>query len=164
MSHSIDQSLVIKGFFLKDSGQIVLHFFFITVIRYMRTDIIHHLHHHQVRPTMLAPLQRRHRRCDCRIGIRTRGRHYSCGKSRVVTTSMLHMKKQCYVQHSRLQLRIGHIRSEHTQEVFCYRQFRIWSVDIHTGIIGIMIVRMIAIYCQHRKCADQHHALPKDIG
>ena len=56
MSHSVDQPLAVKRFPVKYPGEIHAHLFPVSPIRYMGTDIIHHLHDLDVRSAVAGSL------------------------------------------------------------------------------------------------------------
>ena len=159
MSHTIDQSFLIKDLSIQHLSKIGLHLVTITPVMHIFTDIIHHLHNFDVGTAMLWSFQGRHCRSDGRICIRTGRSNHTGGKRTVITAAMLHMKHQCHIKHLCLQLCILLIRPQHTKEILCRGKLRVRSVNIHTRIIFIMIICVISIYRDHREIGNQLHTL-----
>ena len=76
---------------------------------------------------------------------------------------MLHMKDQCRIKNPGFQICIFLVRSEHVKNVFRRRTVGIRTVDIHTAIQIIMVIRMIPVNSQHREDTDKIHRLAENI-
>ncbi|SCG87522.1 Uncharacterised protein [uncultured Clostridium sp.] len=76
---------------------------------------------------------------------------------------MLHMKDQCRIKNPGFQICIFLVRSEHVKNVFRRRTVGIRTVDIHTAIQIIMVIRMIPVNSQHREDTDEIHRLTENI-
>ena len=163
MPHTVDQSLSVKGLPVQNLLQISAHLLFVPSVRNVFLQIAHHLHHLDVGPAVLGPLQGGQRRRDNRIGIRPRGSNHTGGKGGIVSAAMLHMKHKGNIQHLCLQLRIFLVRPQHHQQIFRCRQLLRRTMYVHALIILIVIVSVITVHGQHGKYADQPDALPEYV-
>ena len=69
MSHTIDQTGMVKCLFIKDLTEIIFHFFLIGPVFYVCLDVLEHILHFQVCTTMTRSLQRTDGCCNRRIRI-----------------------------------------------------------------------------------------------
>ena len=68
-----------------------------------------------------------------------------CGKCRVATTAVLHVKDQGKIEDLRFQICVLLIRAQHTEDIFRCGKFLLRIVDIKTLASHIMIIRLITI-------------------
>ena len=106
MSHTIDQSTLIKSLFMKKLLKICTDFLFITVVMYMFTHIVKHFYDFDVGTAVFRAFQRAQCCRDRRIRICPGRGNHMCSKGRVITTTMFHMKDQSYIKDFCLQCRI----------------------------------------------------------
>ena len=159
MPHTIDQSLAVKGFLVQNLVQISSYRIFIGPVRHMGFDIPHHLYDLDIGTTVLGSLQRRKRCCHYGICIGS-GRGYDSGsEGGVITSAMLHMQHQCGIQYFGLQFGILFVGTKHHQQILCCGKLLLRTMYVHTLIIGIVIICMVAVDCQHREHSDQSQTL-----
>ena len=159
MPHTIDQSLAVEGFFAQNLVQICPYRILICPVGHMCFDIPHHLYDLDIGTTMFGSLQGGKCCRNDRISIGSGRSHDSGGKGGVVTTAMLHMQHQCGVQYPRLQFGVLFVRAKHHQQILCGGKFLLGTVYVHTLIVGIVIICMVAVDCQHGEHSNQSQAL-----
>ena len=86
-----------------------------------------------------------------------------CGKCRVITSAVLHMKNQSQIQDLGFQICIFLVRSQNTKDILCCRQFFLGIMNIQALSSYIVVVGLISVNRQKRKYADQIQALAKYI-
>ena len=86
-----------------------------------------------------------------------------CGKCRVITSAVLHMKNQSQIQDLGFQICIFLVRSQNTKDILCCRQFFFGIMNIQALSSYIVVVGLISVNRQKRKYADQIQALAKYI-
>ena len=159
MPHTIDQSLAVKGFLVQNLVQISSYRILIGPVGHMGFDIPHHLYDLDISTTVLRSLQRRKRCCHYGICIGS-GRGYDSGsEGGVITAAMLHMQHQCGIQYFGLQFGILFVGTKHHQQILCCGKLLLRTMYVHTLIIGIVIICMVAVDCQHREHSDQSQTL-----
>ena len=86
------------------------------------------------------------------------------GKGRVVTTAMLCMYHQTFIQYSGLKICICPVITQHPQDVFRGRQILARITDDQRSLIIVMLIGMIIVHSDQRHDSDQKKALPEYIG
>ena len=129
----------------------------------MGADILHHLHHLEVRAAVTRTLQRGHSRGYRGICIRAGGGNDAGRERGVVSAAVLHVEHEHDVQHPCLKLGVLHIRAEQPQEVLRGGKPRRRAVDIHAVVVLVVVVRMVAVHRQHREHRRELEALPDTI-
>ena len=77
------------------------------------------------------------------------------GKGRVITTAMLRMKHQGYIQHLSLQFRVGSVFPKKPQNILRCGQLRLGIADNETLVQVIMAVSVIAIDAEQGELGNQ---------
>ena len=163
MSHSIDQSSLIKGFFIKNQAEILTDLIFVSPVFDRLLNIIKHTLCFQVRTTVARSFQRTDGSSDRRISICSgRSNNVSCER-RVVTTTVLCMKNECYIKNLGFELCILSVRTKHIQNILGKRASFFRVTDQESFIFTEMSVRMIRINCNQWKLCNQFQRLAQCI-
>ena len=112
MSYAVDQSRMVKGFFVQQLFQIICHLPFIAPVGDFPLHLFKHLHYFNVGTTVTGAFQGTDGCCDDRVGVGQGGGNYMGGERRVVTAAVLHMQDQGDIQNSGLQRRIFIVRAK----------------------------------------------------
>ena len=163
MSHTIDQTGTVEGFFIQDLLKISTDFLFVCPVVYISHDILKHFLHFQICATVFRTFQRTDGCRDRRICIRSRGSHHMVGKGRVITTAVFGMKHQSHIENSCLQFSILSVISQHKKNILRNGKSSFGITDQKCLILTEMTVGMIRINGNNRHLRDHLQRLAQYI-
>ena len=161
MTDTINQTGLIIRFLIQHTGKVSINFVHIGPILDIFLQMMEHIRHLDICPSMKRTFQRADTCGDGRISIRTAGRNYTDGKSRVITTSVFSLKYQQQIKRARIKFRI--ILFQHIQEVFCDRQFFTRMTDMQRTTIRGMAQHVISVCNNGREFGYQVNTLTHQV-
>ena len=143
MTDTVNQPTAIVGFFIQHTGQIGIDFVYIRPVRNYLFQVMEHLYHLNVGTSVQRTFQRTDSGCNAGISIRASRTGDTYGKCRVVTTSMLCLKHQQQVEHTRFQRSVFFLN--HVKEVFGQRQILVRMANVQRTSVYTVTIDAIRI-------------------
>ena len=92
MTHTVDQTGAVTGFFIQDFNQVIFSLLRLGGVWYMGNNVLHHVRHPNVGAAVARTFQGAEAGRNGRIRIRTAGGKHTGREGRVVTAAVVRME------------------------------------------------------------------------